>query len=100
MKLTKEQAQEILQTSKASSGFLMVGHICRFDPRYSLARDAILAGEIGEVTTIHAKRNLPVAPANIRLGKIPPLIGDGIHCLLYTSPSPRDRTRSRMPSSA
>ena len=24
----------------------------------------------------------------------------GINCLLYTSPSPRDRTRSRMPSSA
>ena len=28
--------------------------------------------------------------------------GDAFHlaCLLYTSPSPRDRTRSRMPSSA
>ena len=25
---------------------------------------------------------------------------DGKSCLLYTSPSPRDRTRSRMPSSA
>ena len=25
---------------------------------------------------------------------------DITHCLLYTSPSPRDRTRSRMPSSA
>ena len=25
---------------------------------------------------------------------------DRYHCLLYTSPSPRDRTRSRMPSSA
>ena len=24
----------------------------------------------------------------------------GYNCLLYTSPSPRDRTRSRMPSSA
>ena len=24
----------------------------------------------------------------------------GTNCLLYTSPSPRDRTRSRMPSSA
>ena len=24
----------------------------------------------------------------------------GLACLLYTSPSPRDRTRSRMPSSA
>ena len=28
------------------------------------------------------------------------IILDYIHCLLYTSPSPRDRTRSRMPSSA
>ena len=30
-----------------------------------------------------------------------PLCGDEMEiCLLYTSPSPRDRTRSRMPSSA
>ena len=28
------------------------------------------------------------------------LSDDGKTCLLYTSPSPRDRTRSRMPSSA
>ena len=27
-------------------------------------------------------------------------INESRHCLLYTSPSPRDRTRSRMPSSA
>ena len=27
-------------------------------------------------------------------------VSEGYHCLLYTSPSPRDRTRSRMPSSA
>ena len=25
---------------------------------------------------------------------------ESLNCLLYTSPSPRDRTRSRMPSSA
>ena len=34
---------------------------------------------------------------------IPTLVAAGkrvIACLLYTSPSPRDRTRSRMPSSA
>ena len=32
-----------------------------------------------------------------------PLCGDNVHvyfCLLYTSPSPRDFVRSRMPSSA
>ena len=37
------------------------------------------------------------------LGKIPIVVNDsrGFYtCLLYTSPSPRDRTRSRMPSSA
>ena len=28
------------------------------------------------------------------------LLGETYPCLLYTSPSPRDRTRSRMPSSA
>ena len=37
------------------------------------------------------------------LGGNVPFVGgvaDNIVCLLYTSPSPRDRTRSRMPSSA
>ena len=33
----------------------------------------------------------------IENGKISPSVST---CLLYTSPSPRDRTRSRMPSSA
>src|SRR5664280_2597869 len=34
-------------------------------------------------------------------GPIEPLLqDDSVTCLLYTSPSPRDRTRSRMPSSA
>ena len=28
------------------------------------------------------------------------LTGYRVHCLLYTSPSPRDRQKSRMPSSA
>ena len=32
--------------------------------------------------------------------KIPPKTQKLVGCLLYTSPSPRDRTRSRMPSSA
>ena len=36
------------------------------------------------------------------IDRILPLLdkGDILICLLYTSPSPRDRTRSRMPSSA
>ena len=34
------------------------------------------------------------------IGLIGQVVPDGKACLLYTSPSPRDRTRSRMPSSA
>ena len=38
---------------------------------------------------------------NIYVGNAGNLIKDtSLICLLYTSPSPRDRTRSRMPSSA
>ena len=40
---------------------------------------------------------------NIIAVLVEPIQGEGgvnIPCLLYTSPSPRDRTRSRMPSSA
>ena len=47
----------------------------------------------------------PVQKAAQELGDKPISIlraptGSGKTCLLYTSPSPRDRTRSRMPSSA
>ena len=33
-------------------------------------------------------------------GEFLTMLGPSGSCLLYTSPSPRDRTRSRMPSSA
>ena len=41
-------------------------------------------------------------PLNIKIPKeIPQTLAEAAKpCLLYTSPSPRDRTRSRMPSSA
>ena len=43
-----------------------------------------------------AEPTAPVAPPPPK----PSQQGPATVCLLYTSPSPRDRTRSRMPSSA
>ena len=54
------------------------------DPQKKLKYISVV-GTNGKYSTIQAVRSI-LKTANI--------------CLLYTSPSPRDRTRSRMPSSA
>ena len=46
-----------------------------------------------------ANSEQPESRATLTL-RIPHVVADSYSCLLYTSPSPRDRTRSRMPSSA
>ena len=54
---------------------------------------------IGEKLKIaHALKELNVDVIEAGFAAASP--GDYEACLLYTSPSPRDRTRSRMPSSA
>ena len=58
-------------------------HIRRFE-------EAIASGETNEA---HLAFNI-VQPKLMKLAQ------QGIVCLLYTSPSPRDMRRSRMPSSA
>ena len=40
------------------------------------------------------------AAVKVEINSLENAIADFKACLLYTSPSPRDRTRSRMPSSA
>jgi len=44
--------------------------------------------------SLHQGWNLRIGTRDFSLSNV------SEHCLLYTSPSPRDRTRSRMPSSA
>jgi len=52
------------------------------------------------MAAIHAYgEQCPTAKGIIHLGATSCFVTDNT-CLLYTSPSPRDRTRSRMPSSA
>ena len=45
-------------------------------------------------------KSYPYCPLDISSASHPFYTGKHKFCLLYTSPSPRDRTRSRMPSSA
>ena len=69
----------IVEAAKEAKGFFMVGHICRFDTRVSLAKAAVDEGRIGRIVSMHAKRNLPAQISAEVLDKISPLMGDGIH---------------------
>ena len=65
---------------------------------YAAYRDALQANGVADRSLIcyAVKANSNLAILNLFAG-----LGAGFDiCLLYTSPSPRDRTRSRMPSSA
>ena len=70
--------------------------------RYSIdARP--LAGELAAIDArLRAQAVVTLTVGGLLVGLVMAGAGYGLHraCLLYTSPSPRDRTRSRMPSSA
>src|SRR5882724_1659195 len=45
-------ARKIIAASKKAKGALQIGHICRFNPRYRAAKEAIAAGRIGKVVSL------------------------------------------------
>ena len=89
---------------------IIEGGRLRRDPanvNLSLEKDAraeVLDDILGNITTEStAGIILPIAAAADALYAKKKLVSGALEdedCLLYTSPSPRDRTRSRMPSSA
>ncbi|MEN6405604.1 MAG: Gfo/Idh/MocA family oxidoreductase [Thermoguttaceae bacterium] len=76
---TVSQCDEIVAAAHAAKGFFMVGHICRFDPRVALAKQAIDEGRIGKILSMHARRNLTKKIGQGVLDNISALMGDGIH---------------------
>ena len=49
---TVADARKIIEASKGAKGILQVGHICRFNPRYRAAKEAIDAGRIGKIVSL------------------------------------------------
>ncbi|MCL4384877.1 MAG: Gfo/Idh/MocA family oxidoreductase [Actinobacteria bacterium] len=88
-----EECDKILEALKNTDKFFMVGHVCRFDTAYALAKEEIDAGSIGKIISIHAKRNLAKWITESSLNKISALFGDGIHdfdlMLWYTGAKPK-----------
>jgi UDP-N-acetylglucosamine 3-dehydrogenase len=79
MASTMEDCKSIVEAARAAKGYFMVGHICRFNPRYAAAKAAIDEGRIGKIVSMYARRNLPRWVVADILNKIGPIIGDGVH---------------------
>lgn len=79
MASTVEDCTAICAAAERAKGFLMVGHICRFNPRYAAAKREIDAGKIGKIVALSSRRNIPAAWTPEILNKIGPIIGDAIH---------------------
>ncbi|GIK41973.1 MAG: oxidoreductase [Chloroflexota bacterium] len=76
-----EACDQIIAAVEQSDKCFMVGHICRFDTVYALAKEEIDAGQIGQILTMHARRNLASWITESHLHKISALFGDGVHDL-------------------
>lgn len=79
MAATPADCDAIIAAAGSTKGMFMVGHICRFDPRVVLAKQAVDEGRIGKIVSMHAARNLPASVGGGVLDNISPLMGDGIH---------------------
>jgi len=80
MASTVEECRRICEAAKTSAGKLMVGHICRFNPRYASAQREVVAGSIGKIVAMAARRNIPAQWTTEILNKIGPIVGDSVHC--------------------
>jgi predicted dehydrogenase len=79
MASTVADCQTIIAASKKAKGILQIGHICRFNPRYRMAKQAIAEGRIGKIVSMASRRNIPAAWTPTILEKIGPIVGDAIH---------------------
>jgi UDP-N-acetylglucosamine 3-dehydrogenase len=88
-----EDCDRIIAEVDRSDKAFMVGHVCRFDTVYALAKEEIDAGNLGKILTMHARRNLASWITESHLHKVSALFGDGVHDLdlmfWYTGARPK-----------
>jgi predicted dehydrogenase len=54
---TLADGRAMVEAARRSRAFLMPGHVVRFDPRYAALKAAVAAGELGQLTSLSARRN-------------------------------------------
>ena len=85
-------------TAGSTSTTIKSGGIVTYTATYTLTPTPAFSGKI--INTVEATASSPGSTNNVTDISDNGIDNDGNTCLLYTSPSPRDRQKSRMPSSA
>jgi predicted dehydrogenase len=73
------EGRKILEAGGANSFRVAVGHVLRLDPAYGMAREAVRAGDIGDVVHTWVKRNTSVGDADRLRGRTSIVDYLGIH---------------------
>jgi UDP-N-acetylglucosamine 3-dehydrogenase len=78
MAANSNQCTQMIQAAQAARRSLMVGHVVRFETRYAMLKEEVASGRLGNVVSMHARRNRQktlLARHNLP----PPVIETGIH---------------------
>ena len=76
---TLPDADKIIALCKRSKVKLMIGFVLRFDPRYARVKEAVAAGEIGELEQIFCRRTNLVTSQERLKGRVSVLSFLGVH---------------------
>jgi UDP-N-acetylglucosamine 3-dehydrogenase len=76
--LDLRECEEMIAAATSAKRILMVGHVLRFETKYAILKDEVVAGRLGKVVSMYARRNrsktlLP------RYGRTHPALENCIH---------------------
>jgi UDP-N-acetylglucosamine 3-dehydrogenase len=77
--LTVEECDQMVEAAKDCKQNIMVGHICRFENNYAIAKKEVENGRIGDVLSIYARRNIGGDRALPHLNILSSISGDSVH---------------------
>ena len=101
METARDKREEGVDDVKSSWPLRVGLHTCYNGSDNGLIPKNYLSSDWGLQLDPMKSESLVIANQNVAVNTFPGLVHTARHtCLLYTSPSPRDATLSRMPSSA
>ncbi|WP_337176672.1 Gfo/Idh/MocA family oxidoreductase [Paludisphaera sp.] len=70
----------MIEAARAAGRILMVGHILRFEAKYAMLKEEVASGRLGDVVSMHSRRNRPKEALPL-YGRVHPMLETGIHDL-------------------